>query len=635
MIGKLLSTIKTPSDISGLSIEQLNELAEELRQHIKDSVSEHGGHLASNLGMVELTIAMHYVFDFSTDRLVFDVGHQCYVHKMLTGRAGDFDKLRQKNGISGFPNPNESSYDQFAVGHAGTAVATAVGLALGAQLQDSKEKVVSVIGDASIVNGLSFEGLNNTNLVKRQLLFILNDNEMAIDKTQGAFAGYLTKLRVSRPNDFLNRSTRMFKRRLPQLQKQLDKFAEGVKTAFLGNHWFDQLNVPVYGPIDGHNISNLIEIFSAIKNFDYPIILHVQTDKGRGFTPATDDPTTFHSPRPFKIDGESASFDKSKGKSFTASFADSLLEVMAKDEKIYALTAAMPDGTGLSTVREKFPDRVMDVGIAESAAVDIAAGMAKTGLKPVVAIYSTFLQRGFDQVFQEVSLQNLPVVFCMDRAGMVGGDGAVHHGFTDIAIFRTLPNIELLSPSDDSEMQAAMEYAVNCGKPCMIRYPRASVAKHEYKALSEHTTYEAGRARQLKEGRNAIILAYGSMAYDAMTAAHILEDEGIEVAVYDCRFAKPLDEDTITEIYRTIDDVPIVTVEDHSLIGGFGSAVLEFIQESGLDAGRIHRMGFPDRYIGPDTREGQLVEAGVDARSIASSIKSLISRQKETKLSQY
>ncbi len=635
MIGKLLSTIKAPSDICRLSISQLNNLAEELRQHIKDSVSIHGGHLASNLGIVELTIAMHYVFDFARDRLVWDVGHQCYVHKMLTGRASQFDKLRQKDGISGFPNPKESDYDQFAVGHAGTAVATAVGLALGAQLQNSTEKVVSVIGDASIVNGLSFEGLNNTNLVKRQLLFILNDNEMAIDKTQGAFANYLTKMRVSRPNDFLNRSTHMFMRRLPLLKKQLDKFKEGVKTAFLGNHWFDQLNVPVYGPIDGHNISNLIEIFSAIKDFEHPIILHVHTDKGRGFTPATDDPTTFHSPRPFKIDGESASFDKSKGKSFTASFADSLAAIMSKDEKVYAITAAMPDGTGLSSVREQFPDRVIDVGIAESAAVDIAAGMAKTGLKPVVAIYSTFLQRGFDQVFQEVSLQGLPVVFCLDRAGMVGGDGAVHHGFTDIAIFRTLPNLELISPSDNSEMLGALEYAVDSGKACLIRYPRASVAKHEYAEIGGPSGFSDKRARQLKEGDKAVILAYGSMAYDSMTAANILQDEGIEVAVYDCRFAKPLDMDTIVEIYRTLNGVPIITVEDHALIGGFGSAVLEFVQESGLDTSRLFRMGFPDKYIGPDTREGQLEEAGINSKAIADNIKSRICQLKEANISHF
>ena len=633
MIGKLLSTIKTPADLRRLSIDQLNDLAKELRQHIKDSVSVHGGHLASNLGVVEMTIAMHYVFDFSTDRVVWDVGHQCYVHKMLTGRADQFEKLRQKNGISGFPNPSESDYDQFAVGHAGTAVATAVGLALGAQLQNSPEKVVSVIGDASIVNGLSFEGLNNTNLVKRQLLFILNDNEMAIDRTQGAFANYLTKMRLSRPNDFLNRSTRMFTRRLPQLQRRIDKLAGGVKTAVLGNHWFDQLNVPVYGPIDGHNISNLIEIFQAVKNFDYPIILHVHTDKGRGFTPATDDPTTFHSPRPFKIDGESASFDKSKGKSFTASFADSLVSLMEKDEKVYAITAAMPDGTGLAAVRDKFPDRVLDVGIAESAAVDIAAGMAKTGLKPVVAIYSTFLQRAFDQVFQEVSLQNLPVTFCLDRAGMVGGDGAVHHGFTDIAIFRTLPNVELISPSDDSEMQAAMEYSVNCGRPCLIRYPRASVAKEEYKEIEGSTSYADRRARKLKSGDKAVILAYGSMAYDAMTAAHILEDEGVDVAVFDCRFAKPLDEDTIMEVFRILEDVPIITVEDHARIGGFGSAILEFIQESEMDASRLYRMGFPDKYIGPDTRAGQLEEAGVDAKAIADKIRSIIKQEKESKLS--
>ncbi len=620
MLGKVLKTIKSSSDICRLSMAELNELADDLRGHIKSSVSEHGGHLASNLGIVELTLALHYVFNFSQDRIVFDVGHQCYVHKMLSGRAAQFDKLRQKGGISGFPSPSESEYDQFFVGHAGTAAATAVGLALGAQLQSSQEKVVSIIGDASIVNGLSFEGLNNTNLVNRQLLFILNDNEMAIAKTQGAFAEYLTKMRVSRTHDMLNRRARMLIKRLPQLQKKLDQ----LKSALTGNHWFDQLNVPVYGPIDGHNLPVLIEVLTALKNFDHPVILHVYTDKGRGFTPATDDPTTFHSPRPFKIEGESASFDESSGKSFTSSFSDALSAAMARDPKVYAITAAMPDGTGLNEVQAKFPDRVFDVGIAESAAVDIAAGMAKTGLKPVVAIYSTFLQRAFDQVFQEVSLQNLPVIFCMDRAGMVGGDGAVHHGFTDISIFRTLPNMVILAPSDDSEMVKALDYALACGKPCCLRYPRASVAAEEAIECNGPTSYEANQARQLRAGERATILAFGSMAYDALAAARILEDSAIDVAVYDCRFAKPLDGELLSKVLAKGGAGPVITVEDHALIGGFGSAVLEFAQDNALDVSRVYRLGFPDRYIGQDTRSGQLAEVGIDAAAIAAKIKELL-----------
>lgn len=604
----------------------LNELASELRSHIKASVSEHGGHLASNLGIVELTLALHYVFNFAHDRIVFDVGHQCYVHKMLSGRAAKFDKLRQKGGISGFPSPSESDYDQFFVGHAGTAAATAVGLALGAQLQKTDEKVVSIIGDASIVNGLSFEGLNNTNLVNRQLLFILNDNEMAIAKTQGAFAEYLTKLRISRTHDMLNRRAKMLVKRLPQLKKKLEQ----LKSALTGNHWFDQLNVPVYGPIDGHNLPVLIEVLSALKEFDHPVILHVYTDKGRGFTPATDDPTTFHSPGPFKIEGDSASFDESCGKSFTSSFTESLAAAMEKDDKIYAITAAMPDGTGLTQIMEKFPKRVFDVGIAESAAVDIAAGMAKTGLKPVVAIYSTFLQRAFDQVFQEVSLQNLPVVFCMDRAGMVGGDGAVHHGFTDIAIFRTLPNMVILAPSDHSEMQKAMDYALNCGKPCCIRYPRASIAAVEATEYDGPTSYQANQARRVLAGDKAVILAFGSMVYDALAAGRILEEAGISVSIYDCRFAKPLDEKMLRTVLDKKHNTPVVTVEDHAVIGGFGSAVLEFAQENDLAVNRIHRLGFPDRYIGQDTRSGQLAQVGIDANHIAAKVKQLCATRSTT-----
>ena len=631
MLGKILSSIKSSSDICRMTMSELTQLAQELRQHIKASVSEHGGHLASNLGVVELTIALHYVFNFTNDRMVFDVGHQCYVHKMLSGRAGKFDKLRQKDGISGFPDPKESSCDQFAVGHAGTGVATAVGLALGAQLRKTHEKVVSLIGDASIVNGLSFEGLNNTNLVNRQLLFILNDNEMAIAKTQGAFAEYLTKMRVSKPHDLLNRQAKILARKLPQLKKRLDQITGSVKTAITGTQWFDQLNVPVYGPIDGHNIPVMIEILSALKDFDHPVILHVHTDKGRGFTPATDDPTTFHSPRPFKIDGESASFDESKGKSFTKSFAEELIRCMEKDDKIYAITAAMPDGTGLSKVFEKFPDRVFDVGIAESAAVDIAAGMAKTGLKPVVAIYSTFLQRGFDQVFQEVSLQNLPVIFCMDRAGMVGGDGAVHHGFSDISIFRTLPNLVLMAPSDAGEMAKALDFAFSSGKPCCLRYPRDLVAANEVTEYDGPTSYSDFRARRIKVGDKAVILAYGTLAYNCMKAAEILGDYGIEVSIYDCRFAKPLDEVMMKDVFAQGNTVPVITVEDHILTGGFGSAVMEYLEQNQMDVSRVHRLGFPDRYIGVDNRAGQLDEVGLSPKAIADSVRTFVQNVLEVK----
>ncbi|MFC1782532.1 1-deoxy-D-xylulose-5-phosphate synthase, partial [Planctomycetota bacterium] len=432
MENQLLTNIKSPADLKQLKIEQLPELAQEIRQLIMSTVSKNGGHLASNLGVVELTIALHYVFDFARDRLTWDVGHQCYVHKILTGRARRFETLRKGDGISGFPSPDESKYDQFFVGHGGTSITTALGLALGAQISQTDEKVVAVVGDASIVNGVSFEGLNNTSLLNRQMLIILNDNSMAIDTTQGAFANYLARLRLSRPYEDLHRRTKLMVRRLPYfgqaLHEGLHRLKDGIKGTLQSRQIFEQLGIPYFGPIDGHDIPALIKMLETFKIVNHPVLLHVQTEKGRGFGPAHKDPCAFHSPKPFKVNGETAQFTAASEKSFTAAFAQALTNLMSDEPKVIALTAAMPDGTGLAKVREKFPDRVIDVGIAESAAVDIAAGLAKKGLRPVVAIYSTFLQRGFDQIFQEVALQNLPVIFCMDRAGLVGGDGAVHQG---------------------------------------------------------------------------------------------------------------------------------------------------------------------------------------------------------------
>lgn len=437
---KFLGQVNSHAEISQLSHGELEVLAGEVREWVMHSVSRTGGHLASNLGITELTIALHCVFDFSRDRLVFDVGHQCYVHKMLTGRAHLFERLRQEGGVSGFPSPAESECDPFAVGHAGTAVATAVGLALGVQLQQSDERIVAVVGDASIVNGVAFEGLNNTSRVKRQLLIILNDNSMGISKTEGAFAQYLTRLRVSRPYEDLRRRTESMVRRLPyvgeKIQESLERIKGGIKSTLQGAYYgFEQLGLGYFGPIDGHDTALLIKLLSAFKEVDHPVLLHVHTEKGRGFHSAKEDPCRFHSPGPFKINGRTTEISSGGGKSFTSAYTDAMADLMERDERVVALTAAMADGTGVAKLQERFGDRVIDVGIAESACVDIAAGLAKQGLRPVVTIYATFLQRAYDQIFQEVSIQNLPVTFCVDRAGLVGGDGPVHHGFSDITFF--------------------------------------------------------------------------------------------------------------------------------------------------------------------------------------------------------
>lgn len=618
---KLLNTIRTSADLRGLDADGLSELAEDIRQLIKATVSSNGGHLASNLGMVELTIAMHYVFDFEVDRLVLDVGHQCYVHKILTGRAGQFSTLRQAGGLSGFPDPCESKSDQFKVGHAGTAVATAVGLALGAQMQGSDEKVIAVVGDASIVNGLSFEGLNNTSLVQRQMLIILNDNSMAIDKTEGAFAKYLTQARLSSSYGDLQRRTKIMVRRMPfvgdAIGDALHRIKGGIKKTLQVGREFEQLRIPTFGPVDGHDIDALIHLLMTFKEVNHPVLLHVQTEKGRGFKPASVDPCKFHSPEPFKVDGESAYFTPKGGRSFTSAFAEALAGVMRDDDRVVALTAAMPGGTGLSQLRNEFADRVIDVGIAESAAVDIAAGLAKTGRRPVVAIYSTFMQRAFDQVFQEISLQNLPVTICMDRAGLVGGDGAVHHGFCDISLLRTLPHMVLMSPMDGAELEESLRFAVGSDKPSVVRYPRDTVAGPE--ELPEGYVCEPmslGKAVCLRSGKDAVIVGYGSVVIEALKAAAELGDEGYDVGVVSARFAKPLDEQLFCELLGEAGPGLVLTVEDHSLIGGFGAGVLELAHERQWDTTRIKRLGMPDRFVGVNSRAGQLKEVGIDASGI-------------------
>jgi len=617
-----IKNITCRNDLRALGLEKLPEAARQIRQLIKESVCKNGGHLASNLGVTELTLALHYVFDFHDDRIVWDVGHQCYVHKMLTGRAGQFDMLRQAGGISGFPDPRESDSDQFAVGHAGTAVATAVGLALGEQYQGSSRKIVAVVGDGSIVNGLSFEGLNNTNLVNRQLLIILNDNSMAIDKTEGAFAKYLAQLRLSRSYEDLHRRTKLLVKQVPYLGSSLDKtlgkIKGGLKSTLLHRQIFEQLGIPYFGPVDGHDLPALIQLLEGLKNADHPVLLHVQTEKGRGVSFAHDDPTTFHSPSPFKLNGEKPHFAHSAQKTFTQVFAEALSAIMAEDDKVIALTAAMPDGTGLAKVREKFPARVIDVGIAESAAVDIAAGLAKTGLKPVAAIYSTFLQRSFDQIFQEISLQRLPVVLAVDRAGLVGSDGAVHHGFCDIALLRTLPGLTLVAPMNAEELNAALRWALNSGQACAIRYPRDAVGDTGA-LLPDYTcaAFALGKAQRLSAGQDAALIGFGTTALLGLEAAEMLAGQGIKATVVSARFAKPLDENLLAALLQEFAAKPVVFLEDHALAGGFASAVWEMAQRRHLDIRHCRALGLPDKYIDYNSRKGQMVEIGMTASAIA------------------
>jgi len=647
-MSNLLEKINSPADLKKLPVAQLEPLAEEIRQFMLQSISKTGGHLASNLGAVEMTLALHYVFDFQQDRLLWDVGHQCYTHKIITGRRDGFKHLRQVEGISGFPNPAESAYDQFTVGHAGTSVPTAVGVALGEQLKaqqagsepeshrhgpEKKPKrivpaIVAVVGDASIVNGVSFEGLNNMGLVKRQLLVVLNDNSMAIDATVGAVAKYFSRVRLSQTYEDLRRTTKNILEHLPGIGRSVEEAVEKIKKSIRmvvpPSQLFESLNIPYFGPVDGHDIESLVRLFEALGQVDHPVLLHVHTKKGKGFEPADEGPTRFHSTGPFKINGDCVeSTTVSKHPTFTQAFGKALAGLADKDNRIVAITSAMCDGTGLFGFREKHPERFYDVGIAESAAVDIAAGMAKSGMRPVVCIYSTFLQRSFDQIFQEVALQNLPVVFCIDRAGMVGSDGPTHHGLMDIGYLRMMPNMVLLAPADAVEMQGALEFALSQEQPAVIRYPKDAVPAADHVRAASEKPFELGKSVLVKRGRKSelTMATYGTMLAEALEAAQTLGDEGIGVDVINGRFAAPVDEKILSGLSR---GRPLITVEDHHLACGFGSAVLELAAAQGIGTGKIRVLGAPREFIRHDARKVQLMQAGITADEIVKTAKEML-----------
>jgi 1-deoxy-D-xylulose-5-phosphate synthase len=643
-MGELLEQINSPDDLKKLSVVQLKALADEIRQFILGTVSRTGGHLASNLGVVELTLALHYAFDFKTDKLLWDVGHQCYTHKIVTGRREAFRQLRQADGVSGFPAPAESMYDQFMVGHAGTAIATAIGIALGQQLkiQDSKFKIVVVVGDASIVNGTSFEALNNLGLVKRQLLIVLNDNSMAIDVTVGAVAKYFSKIRLSHTYEDLRKTTRNILEHMPPIGKGVEEVIERIKKSIRmvlsASQLFESLNIPYFGPVDGYDIDSLIQLFQELKSLNHPAILHVYTKKGKGFSPAGEEPSKFHSTGPFKNNGESlepASIDGTQSatqqrRSFTEVFGEHLLQLAEKDSRIVAITSAMCDGTGLSQFRQKFPDRFYDIGIAESAAVDIAAGLAKEGLRPVVCIYSTFLQRSFDQIFQEIALQNLPVVFCIDRAGVVGADGPTHHGLMDIGFLRMMPNMVLAAPSDDVEMRLALEFAFREDKPICLRYPRDVIPSPDFAGLDKRAcseVFQLGKSVVVRRVVNSpiAIVTYGSVLTEALIAAGLLAQNGIEVDVINARFAAPID----PQILRPLrDGKGVITIEDHTCACGFGSALLEAAAASlpGNIAKPVVILGMLNRPIKHDLRVKQLMDAGINADRIFQTAKEMLGR---------
>ncbi|MCA9294483.1 MAG: 1-deoxy-D-xylulose-5-phosphate synthase [Phycisphaerales bacterium] len=621
----LLERINSPADLRQLSMDDLIALAGEIRTAIVDQVSQSGGHLAPNLGVVELTIALHYVFDFAHDRLLFDVGHQCYPHKLLTGRLNMLAHLRTRQGMAGFPEPKESAYDLFSVGHAGTAISTAVGMARGDTLNneafDAKSnptgrRVVSLIGDASIVNGVAMEGLNNAGTLDRQFLVVLNDNGMSISKPQGAIAQYFDRVRVNPVYSGAKTRAKHALEAIPgggAIRSAYHRLTEALKGS---NTWFEHFGLLTIGPIDGHDLPELIEFLTQVKDVDRPLVLHAKTIKGKGLEYAEKDATTFHSPAAHTYDPDSCRVEiRDGGRSFTSAFGDAMCDLMERDEQVVACTAAMPNGTGIDQVLDQFPTRAFDTGICESHAMDMMAGLAKTGLKPFFAVYSTFLQRAFDQAFQEVALQGLPVRLCLDRAGLVGGDGAVHQGFCDVAILRTLPGAVLTAAIDETSLRAALEFmrTYDTGLSA-VRYPRDTVSA--VLAAKPCPDFELGRARALlehDEKPDLVVLGFGTPTIAALEAARQVAPE-VRADVYDARFAKPID----TELLRRIAalGVPVVTIEDHGIQGGFGSAILEAAADLALPL-RVTRLGMPDAWIAQNSRAQQLKEVGLDAASIA------------------
>ena len=635
----VLDSIKSPADLRKLSHTELTELAGEMRCAIFEAVSANGGHLASNLGVVELTIALHYVFNFGAypagpDRLLWDVGHQSYPHKMLTGRAPAFPKLRKKGSVSGFPSPNESPYDLFAVGHAGTAISTAVGMARADQILKKNSHVVAVVGDSSIVNGMAFEGLNGAGILKRQMLIVLNDNGMSISKPQGAFAQYLERVRVSETYDEAKRVAKRIVDELPSpvghtIEGAWHMFRDGIKQMIWPGQIFESFGIKYLGPIDGHDIPGLINTLAEIKHHQSPVLLHVRTTKGKGYDVCCNEPTKFHSPPAFRVEGCRVEVNKSSGKSWTNAFADAMIELANKDSRVIAMTAAMPDGTGLSKFEKVHPERYIDTGICESHLMGMAAGLCKSGLRPFAAVYATFTQRAFDQYWQEVVLNRQPVALCMDRAGYVGDDGAVHHGFMDQAFLRPLPGVVLMAPSDEAELNRSLRLALSLDCPSAVRYPRDNVPAENFDKTiapplrpAAGQEWQVGKSRTLRDGDDATLIVYGALAPQAMAAAEDLADEGVQVSVIDARFCKPLDGEMLSRVLKP--GHAVLTIEDHSLANGFGSAIAEYALTHNLPTRHLMRLGMPDRLIAHATRKEQLAEVGLDPAGIARSVRDAI-----------
>ncbi|MFM8735122.1 MAG: 1-deoxy-D-xylulose-5-phosphate synthase [Pirellulales bacterium] len=624
-MAEILPSILSPRDLKSLPLEQLEALASEMRRALCEVAASRTAHFASNLGVVELCLALHRVFDFSRDRLIWDTGHQIYPHKLITGRFARFGTIRTKGGLMGYPNPEESPYDLFMTGHAGCSVSTALGLASGDDLVGQGDRhSVAVIGDGALPSGIVFEALNNAGFLKKRLLVILNDNKMSICPRVGGLAEYLDTIRTNPWYRGIKQQAGELIKGVPMVgesvERMLTNVKDSIKTTLHGGALFEALGVRYFGPVEGHSLPNLIRYLELVKDADGPILLHVLTEKGHGFKPAEADPVFFHTPAPFECDDECVvSIKKSSSRAYTDAASQAISDALRRDPRVTVMTAAMCQGNKLEPVREEFPERFFDVGICESHAVAFAAGQAKAGCRPIVDIYSTFLQRSFDQIFQEVCLQNLPVVFMLDRSGLTGPDGPTHHGSYDLGYMRLFPNMAVLAPGDEHDLAAMLDWALAQPGPVAIRYPKAVVENHS----GPRTPIESGRCETLAEGNDGVIVACGTLLGEALKAAQQLHREGLEVTVINARFVKPLD----PAIVERIEAAPwAVTVEENALQTGFGSAVLEAFNDAGVQAGPIVRLGLPDRFVEHGERAELLADLGLDAAGIAATCRRLAGR---------
>ena len=588
---KVLPSIQSPKDLRLIKKELLPTLCEELRSVIIETASKNGGHLGSSLGAVEIITALHYVFNTPEDKIVFDTGHQAYAHKLLTGRQKEFATIRTHHGISGFPKRHESPYDTFGVGHASTAISAALGMAIARDQKKEKSKVIAVVGDGCLTGGMAYEAMQNAGLLRTDLLVILNDNQMFISQRVGALGRALTKLLTTKYVQLAEEKASNFLKRFDEFGNNAAKLAKRARSILFPGTLFEEMGFRYFGPVNGNDINAMLEVLESLKDVKGPVMLHVVTKKGKGYKPAEEKPTKFHGVGVFDVE-TGDTIGKSNCVTFTQAFSDALVKLAEKDPAITAITAAMPEGTGLDAFRDKFPSRYFDVGIAEEHAATFAAGLAAGGSKPIVALYSTFAQRCYDQILHDIALQNLPVVFALDRAGLVGEDGPTHHGVFDLSFLRDIPNLIVAAPADENELQHMLKTAFDSHAPFVLRYPRGAGFNVEMDAKPKRL--EIGKGVWLKKGKNINILAIGNRVHPAMQAAQALAEKGVDCGVINMRFVHPLDTQLIEEALKL--SRRLVTVEDNMLAGGFGSAVAEYLADKQADF-KLLRLGIGDEFV--------------------------------------